>query len=76
LAAKLPRVSADQVLRALRRDGWYISRQSGSHVLFRHQTKSGRITVAMHRRKVLKLATLASIIEQAGLTTEEFIELL
>jgi len=30
----------------------------------------------MHRTKIIKPKTLASIIEQAGLTVDEFIELL
>jgi predicted RNA binding protein YcfA (HicA-like mRNA interferase family) len=73
---RLPRTTADEVLRALHRDGWFESRQSGSHVILRHPAKAGRITVPRHVRKTLKLATIASIIQQAGLTRDEFVRLL
>lgn len=76
MAARLPRVTAEQTLRALRRDGWFLSRQSGSHAMLRRPEREGRVTVPLHRGRTLKLGTIASIIEQAGLTTEEFLELL
>lgn len=76
VADRLPRVTSDEVLRALARDGWFISRQSGSHAVLRHPTRRGRVVVPRHRGKTLKLATIASILEQAGLSAEEFRELL
>lgn len=76
MAHRLPRATAEEVLRALRRDGWFVSRHSGAHVILHHPTKRGRVTVPAHRGKTLKLATVASIIEQAALTVAEFRELL
>jgi predicted RNA binding protein YcfA (HicA-like mRNA interferase family) len=76
MSERLPRVTALDVRRALERDGWYISRQSGSHVILRHPTKTGRVTVALHRRTSLKLRTLSAILEQAGLTADELRRLL
>ena len=73
----LPRVTADAVLRALGRDGWFISRQSGSHVILRHPDKSGRVVVPRHGGgKTLRLGTLAAVIESAGLTVDELWRLL
>lgn len=76
MADRLPRANAEEVLRALARDGWFIARQSGSHVVLRHNSKPGRVVVAYHRRKTLKPATMASILGQAGLSPEEFRRLL
>ena len=73
---KLPRVNAAQVLRALARDGWYESRQSGSHKILRHATKPGIVVVAYHVGDILRPKTLQSIIEDAGLTVEQFGRLL
>lgn len=73
---RLPRVTAAEALRALRRDGWYIDRQSGSHAILMHPAKGGRVTIARHAGAVVKPKTLASILEQASLTVEEFQELL
>jgi predicted RNA binding protein YcfA (HicA-like mRNA interferase family) len=75
VAGRLPRVTADQALRALSHDGWYVARQ-GPHSVLRHPSKPGRIEVPRHRGVTLKLGTLASILKQAGLDVEEFRRLL
>ena len=76
MPGRVPRVRAEEVLRALGRDGWVVSRHSGSHAILRHPTKSGRVVIPMHRAKTLKVGTMASILAQARLTPEEFEELL
>ena len=76
MAGRLPGVTADEVLRALRRDGWYIDEQEGSHVSLRHPRKRGYVTIAYHRGRILRLKTLTSILRQAGLTVAEFRSLL
>jgi predicted RNA binding protein YcfA (HicA-like mRNA interferase family) len=73
MAERLPRVTADRALRALLRHGWYIVDQEGSHVRLRHPDKPGRhVTIARHAGKIVKLKTLKSILNQAGLTVDEF----
>jgi predicted RNA binding protein YcfA (HicA-like mRNA interferase family) len=54
----------------------FVHRISGSHyVLKRPDNPRVRVTLPYHTRD-LKRGTLASIIEQAGLTTEAFMDLL
>jgi predicted RNA binding protein YcfA (HicA-like mRNA interferase family) len=49
---------------------------TGSHHILKHPNRPiPRVTVAYHNRD-LKRKTLATIIDQAGLSVEEFIELL
>jgi predicted RNA binding protein YcfA (HicA-like mRNA interferase family) len=72
---RLPRVSAIDVLRALKQVGWYEVRQSGSHVRLRHDERPEDLTIPMHRGDV-PTGTLRAIIRQAGLTVSEFQELL
>ena len=72
---KLPRVTAREVVASLRRGGWTLIRQEGSHVRLAHPTRSGRVTVAMHGG-TLPPKTLSSILKQAGLSVDEFIALL
>ncbi len=76
MSSKLPRITADELLRALHRDGWEDARQSGSHVILKHPTKPGRVTVARHSGVIIKPKTLAAILAQAGLTVEELQRLL
>ncbi|MCH7699012.1 MAG: type II toxin-antitoxin system HicA family toxin [Chloroflexi bacterium] len=63
------------MVRALERAGWEVHRQRGSHVSMKKEGSRFVITVPMHRRDIPK-GTLRSIIEDAELTTEEFIALL
>jgi predicted RNA binding protein YcfA (HicA-like mRNA interferase family) len=70
---KLPALKSRDVVRALVRAGFVEHRQRGSHKIFKKGNL--RITVPIHN-KDLKKGTLFSIIEQAGLTVEEFTELL
>jgi predicted RNA binding protein YcfA (HicA-like mRNA interferase family) len=77
VSPKLPRVIAAAVLRALERDGWFVARKTpSSHLIMRHPKKPGRTSVAMHAGEIVKPKTLAQILDDTGLTVEEFIELL
>jgi predicted RNA binding protein YcfA (HicA-like mRNA interferase family) len=71
MPGRLPRLTADELLRVLRRDGWFVSRQAGSHVVLRHPTKAGRVVVPVHSGTIVKLGTLAGILDDAGLTAED-----
>jgi predicted RNA binding protein YcfA (HicA-like mRNA interferase family) len=73
---RLPALKPKQVLRALQRAGFFIHHTTGSHYALRHQEMANlKVTLPYHtgdlKRKVLK-----SIIKQAGLTDEKFLELL
>jgi len=59
-------VNSREVIRALRRDGWYEVNQVGSHKQFKHPLKPGRVTVP-HARRDIPLGTLRSIEKQAGI---------
>ncbi|MCL5026566.1 MAG: type II toxin-antitoxin system HicA family toxin [Chloroflexi bacterium] len=76
MSPKLPRVTATQLVRALHRAGWYDDEQSGSHLSLRHPDRTGKVIVPVHRGKILKLGTLAGIMEDAGLTPDELRRLL
>ena len=75
--SRLPSVNAKAVIRALERAGFDIIRVSGSHYRMRHKLDSKRqTTIPFHASRDLPRGTLRDIIEQAGLTVEEFIDLL
>ena len=69
---KLPAVKPDEIVRILNRSGFYKVRQKGSHL----QMKRGNllVTVPMHSGD-LNPGTLKSILRQAKLDDEEFLEL-
>ena len=73
---KLPRITGDEVVGALRRAGFVTDRQRGSHVILVHPQSRKRVVVPVHAGKTVKVGTLNGILDDAGLSTEEFISLL
>ena len=72
---RLPTVTSRKVIAALRRDGFEIDHQTGSHVVLRHPIKKRRVTVPSHSGDLGRGLT-RRIIKQAGLTRKEFTKLL
>jgi predicted RNA binding protein YcfA (HicA-like mRNA interferase family) len=73
---KVPSTNFDKVIRALRKDGWVVVRQRGSHIrLHKHVGEETlKLTVPAHRP--IKRTTLAHILKQARLSVDRFLELL
>ena len=71
---KLPRVSAAYAVRVLEKAGFYLFRQSGSHKIFKN-AEGRRATIPFHSGKELHPKILKSILRDADLTVEEFLEL-
>jgi predicted RNA binding protein YcfA (HicA-like mRNA interferase family) len=77
MAPALPVLRPKRVLRALLRAGFIIHHQTGSHAQLRHSERPHlRVTVPRHDRFDLPQGVLRSILRQAEMTVEEFLELL
>ena len=72
---KLPRVTPDEVTKALVKLGFTVSRQSGSHRIYRNP-QGKRVTIPYHKGKVLHPKVLKSILRDAELSLDEFQKLL
>lgn len=59
-------MTAKEILKELRKDGWIEVGQRGSHLSMKHPTKPGKVTLPMHSGD-LPIGTLNSILRQAGL---------
>jgi predicted RNA binding protein YcfA (HicA-like mRNA interferase family) len=76
MSRRLPSLKAREVIRALERAGFAVSRTSGSHCRLIHSSNPARkVTIPVHSGDIRR-GTLRSIIAQAGLTTAEFLDLL
>ena len=76
MTPRLPALKPREVIRALERAGFLLHHVTGSHHYFKHPERPAlRVTVPVHAQD-LKRGTLAAIIKQAGLTTEEFLKFL
>jgi predicted RNA binding protein YcfA (HicA-like mRNA interferase family) len=72
---KLPVISGPQAVKALRRIGYEVDVQEGSHIVLRHsQPPHRRLSVPNH--KELAKGTLRALIRASGLTVSEFVDLL
>ena len=73
---KLPRLSWSEIIKLLSKKGFGIARQKGSHVILTKETDEGKKAVVVPNHKEVDKGTLLEIIRQAGLTREEFMELI
>ncbi len=73
----LPVLKPKEVLKALLRAGFYVHHQTGSHVQLRHSSKIKlRVTIPRHDRFDLPRPVVKSILRQADLTVDDFLNLL
>lgn len=73
--SKLPVLSGKELCRILKKIGYKIDRQSGSHMILRNiNPPHRRLTVPNH--KEIAKGTLRKIIRESGLSVEVFRELL
>lgn len=77
MPAQVPALKPRQVLRALLRLGFHVHHQTGSHAQLRHPEKPHlRVTIPRHERFDLPKSVIRSILKQAELTVEEFLQVL
>ena len=71
MSRRFPIRNAKEVVRVLRKHGFGLVAQSGSHQKWRRE--NGRqVIVAMHGNKPIPIGTLKSIIEGSGLEVDDF----
>lgn len=71
---KLGNVSGKEAAKAFAKAGWQIIGQVGSHLVM---TKSGeRANLSIPQHKELSVGTLRALIRAAGLSVDEFLNLL
>ena len=70
---KLPRVSGEDVIRALTKLAFIKVRQRGSHVVLKRMDASGARGCVVPLHPELATGTLRGVLKQAGVSVEEFI---
>lgn len=73
---RLPVISGRECISALKRLGYEVVRQKGSHLRLRHPDDPSRQPLTVPDHPELKSGTLRAIIRDAGLSPEQFAELL
>jgi len=72
---RLPRITAGEASRAVQKVGFTLSRSNGSHMIY-HDAQGRRVTIPFHAGKILHPKVLKNILDDAGLTIEQFLALL
>lgn len=73
---KLPSLSGERVVRALKRAGFVELRQKGSHVSLEKRLGEQVFKTVVPMHSEISKGTLSDILKQCGLKLEEFLELL
>jgi predicted RNA binding protein YcfA (HicA-like mRNA interferase family) len=72
--SRLPQVSGSDVVGALRKIGFSVRRQHGSHIILRRDSPFAQTVVPNHRQ--IDRGTLRAILRQTELSVDEFTKLL
>jgi predicted RNA binding protein YcfA (HicA-like mRNA interferase family) len=74
--SKVPSLNFERVIHALRRHGWVVVRQRGSHIRLQKRTAEETLKLVVPAHRPIKRSTLSHILKQARLDVDEFLELL
>ena len=74
--SRLPSLSGKEAIRALEKFGFMRVRQAGSHIVLQKRIPGSTITTVVPNHPELAKGTLRSILRKAGLSVDEFLNLL
>jgi predicted RNA binding protein YcfA (HicA-like mRNA interferase family) len=74
--SKVPSLNYQQVIKALRRNGWIVIRQKGSHIRLQKRLPDEMLKIIVPAHRPIKRSTLSHILKQARLSVSEFNDLL
>jgi predicted RNA binding protein YcfA (HicA-like mRNA interferase family) len=73
--AKIPRITAKRIISVLKKRGFVLDRQVGSHMIYINQVGQ-RTTVPSHAGKILHPKTLKSILHDTDISVEDLRDVL
>ena len=62
-------MKSSEFLKLLKVHGWFVIRQSGSHMYLKHPVNTKMLTFPYHGSKEIKKGTMRSILKDAGIKT-------
>jgi predicted RNA binding protein YcfA (HicA-like mRNA interferase family) len=74
VSTRQPVVSGERLIKALRKDGWEVVRQRGSHVRLKKAGRRHALVVPLHRE--IRRGTLRGILRDADLSADDLRRLL
>ena len=72
---RMPRLTGEQVIRSLRKEGFRVARRRSSHAMLKHQ--DGRSTVVpVHAGEIIGVGLMSKIQKDIGVDRDFFIRIL
>ncbi|OHA06635.1 MAG: hypothetical protein A2934_01050 [Candidatus Sungbacteria bacterium RIFCSPLOWO2_01_FULL_47_10] len=66
-------INAEKLIKILRKHGFIVSRQKGSHMIWKNLATNTIVPVPLHgKSKPIPIGTLLAIIKQSKISKEEF----
>ena len=72
----VPELGYEKIIAALRRDGWVVVRQKGSHIRLQKNLPDEPLKITIPAHRPVKRSTLAHILKQARIELNDFLELI
>ncbi len=72
---RMPQVSAKELIRFLKSNGFIEDRQSGSHLILKNEQKVITITIPVHTGCDIGRGLAVRILKDAGFSVEQFLRL-
>jgi len=60
-------MKSSELVRILKKDGWYVIRQAGSHMIMAHPFKKGRLVCPFHGSDEVSKGLENKILKDAGI---------
>ncbi len=74
--SRVPRISGQKAIRAFKKAGFALDRVCGSHHMLEKTDNPNTLSIPVHAGKTVGVGLLKEQIKAAGLTVQQFIELL
>lgn len=72
---RLPQVTAAELVRFLKKQGFVETRQAGSHLTLRHDARKVTVTIPIHSGVDIGRGLAHRILRDAGFSADDFIKL-
>lgn len=74
--SKVPSLNYQKIIKALKRDGWVVVRQKGSHIRIQKNLDNETLKITIPAHNPIKRSTLSHILKQTRMTVARLNELI
>ena len=76
MSKKLPRVTASELIKVLKKTGFEEARSSGSHIIYKRKIDSTRFVIPYHSGRIIHPKIVKDLLKICNLSVDEFKNLL